>query len=231
MRFFADGVLALCIRTQQNDSNMLDQWYGLFMLSTELDDERLMRLRLERLLCWRESPGRWSSYKHMLSMLILARSQRQRYHWQYAVEATALKLRLDPLAGALNWRTLATDESCHLQDLLKPLPHEALPPSRLDEDKEEERDAHSPSNAPLTSVSSGVSARLGRLMVGDVADLAAHITQDEMEEHEAIALLGLRLTPCQWSILSSLLGSPAALGRGAGGSSGSPTEVGALFAV
>ena len=55
---------------------MLDQWYGLFLLFTELDDERLMRLRLERLLCWRESPERWSSYQHMLPVLILARSQR-----------------------------------------------------------------------------------------------------------------------------------------------------------
>jgi hypothetical protein len=225
MRFFVDGVVALCIRTQQNDRSMLDQWYGLFLLSTELDEERLMRLRLERLLCWRESPERWSSYKHMLPVLILARSQRQRDHWQHAVEVTALKLRLDPLAGALaclapqesasvnpwflNWRTLATDESCHLQDLLKPLPREALPPSlRLDEDEKEERDAQSPSNAPLTSVSSGASARLGRLMVGDLADRATHITQDEMEEHEVIALLGLRLTPCQWSILSLLLAHP-----------------------
>ncbi len=225
MRFFADSAVALCIRTQQNECSTLDQWYGLFLLATELDDERLMRLRLERLLCWRESPERWSSYQHMLPMLILARSQRQRDHWQRAVEATALKLRLDPLAGALaclapkesasvnpwllNWRTLATDESCHLPDLLKPLPREALPPSlRLDEDEEEERDAQSPSNAPHTSVSSGASARLGRLMVGDLADRAAHITQDEMEEHEVIALVGLRLTPCQWSILSLLLAHP-----------------------
>jgi DNA-binding PadR family transcriptional regulator len=62
MRLFADGAVALCIRTQQGESSRLDQWYGLFILSTELDDERLMRLRLERLLCWRESPERWSSY-------------------------------------------------------------------------------------------------------------------------------------------------------------------------
>jgi len=56
LRFFTDGAAALCIRTQQGDGSTLDQWYGLFLLSTELDDERLMRLRLERLLCWRESP-------------------------------------------------------------------------------------------------------------------------------------------------------------------------------
>jgi hypothetical protein len=127
MRFFADGAVALCVRTQQGESSMLDQWFGLVIISTELDDERLMRLRLERLLCWRESPERWSSYQHMLPVFILARSQRQRDHWQRAVEATALKLRLDPLAGALaclplpesahfnpwllNWRTLSTEVS------------------------------------------------------------------------------------------------------------------------
>ena len=100
---------------------MLDQWYGLFILSTELDDERLMRLRLERLLCWRESPERWSSYQHMLPVLILARSQRQRDHWQHAVEATSLKLRLDPLAGAL--ACLPPPESAHYQSLVAQLAH------------------------------------------------------------------------------------------------------------
>jgi len=89
-----------------------------------LDDERVMRHRLERLLCWRESAERWSCYQHMLPVLILARSSRQHDHWQRAVEATALKLRLAPLSGALaclpyveradgnpwvlNWRTLST---------------------------------------------------------------------------------------------------------------------------
>jgi hypothetical protein len=157
MRFFADGMVTWCIRTQQYDGTILDQWYGFFLLTTELDDERLMRLRLERLLCWRECPERWSSYQHMLPVLILARSQRQRDHWQRAVESTALKLRLEPLVGAaaclpipesayanpwlLNWRTLATDESCHLQDLLKPMPRATFPPSLcLEESEEEGRD-------------------------------------------------------------------------------------------
>src|SRR5207244_3492171 len=101
MRFFTDGAVALCVRMPQSESNSLDQWFGLFLLVTEIDDERLMRLRLERLLCWRESPERWSYYQHMLPVLILARSQRQRDHWQRAVEAASLKLRLDPLVGAL----------------------------------------------------------------------------------------------------------------------------------
>jgi hypothetical protein len=74
MRFFADGMLALCIRTQQGERRALEQWYGLILLSTELNDERFMHLRLERLSCWRESPERWSSYQHVLPVLILARS-------------------------------------------------------------------------------------------------------------------------------------------------------------
>ena len=225
MRFFADGVIALCVRTQQSESSMQDQWYGLFMLSTELDDERLMRLRLERLLCWRESTERWPSYQYMLPVLILANSQRQRDHWQRAVEATALKLRLDPLAGALaclplgestsvnpwlfNWRTLSTDESCHIQDLLKPLPSAAFPPSLwLEKDVDEERNAGSSSSTSAATVSSGTPIRHSRLLVGGLAKRAAQVAQDDMEEREVIALLGLRLTPCQCNILRLLLAHP-----------------------
>jgi DNA-binding MarR family transcriptional regulator len=225
MHFFTDGVLALCIRTQQGENNRLDQWYGLFLLTTELDDERLMRLRLERLLCWRESPERWSSYQHMMPVLILARSQRQGDHWQHAVEATALKLHLDPLAGALaclpplesahvnpwllNVRTLATDESYHLQDLLKPLQPAAFPPSLwLEESEEEERDAPLPSNASIATLSSGAPSRPGRFIVGDLANRAAHVAQEDLGDQEVIALLGLRLTPCQWNILRLLLEHP-----------------------
>jgi len=101
MRWFVDGALALNIQAPQVDDTTSERWYGLFLLFTELDDERLMRLRLERLLCWRESPERWSVYQHMPPVLILARSIRQREHWQRAVEVTALKLRVEPLAGAL----------------------------------------------------------------------------------------------------------------------------------
>jgi len=225
MRFFADGAVALCIRTQQSENSVVDKWYGLFILSTELDDERLMCLRIERLLCWRESPERWSSYQHMLPVLILARSQRQRDHWQRAAEATSLKLRLDPLAGALaclpppesahmnpwllNWRTLTTEVSSHLQDLLKPLTRATFPPSLcLEEGEEEERDARLPSNASIATISSGAPARLGRFIVGDLANRAAHVAQEDLEEQEGIALLGLRLTPCQWNILRLMLAHP-----------------------
>ena len=160
----------------------------------------------------------------MLPVLILARSQRQRDHWQHAVEATSLKLRLDPLAGALaclpppeidrfnpwllNWRTLSTVVSCHLQDLLRPLPHTALPPSLLLEEGEEELDVRSMSNISVASISSGTTFRYVRLVAGDLEGRAAHITQEDLEEQEVIALLELRLTPCQWNILRMLLAHP-----------------------
>jgi len=158
-------------------------------------------------------------------VLILAGSPRQRDHWQHAAEAAVLKLRLEPLAGALaclpaperahinlwmlTWHTLSTTVSCHLQDLLRPLPRATFPPwLRLEEGEEEARDARSQPNASVTTVSSGTPTRLGCSIVGDLAKRTAHITQDELEEQEVIALLGLRLTSCQWGILRLLLAHP-----------------------
>ena len=226
MRFFAEGGAALCMQTRQHESRVQDQWYGLLLLSTDLVDERLMRLHLERLLCWRESPERWSCYQHMLPVLILARSLRQRDHWQSAVKASALSLRLYPLIGALvcvpptedtqvnpwmlNWRTLTTGLSCHLQDVLKPLPREAFPSTLPLEESEYEQEHHErlPSNdAPLV-VTSGASARLSRLIVGELTKRAAQATTAGLEEREVVSLLGLRLTPCQWSIVRQLLAHP-----------------------
>jgi hypothetical protein len=66
------------------------------LLCTELDDERVMRLCLERLLCWRETPERWSTYQHMLPILILATSLRQHEHWQNAVETSPSNCALIP---------------------------------------------------------------------------------------------------------------------------------------
>ena len=57
-------------------------------------------------------------------------------------------------------------------------------------------------------VSSGTSSRYSLFVGGDLEGRAAHITQEDLEEKEVIALLGLRLTPCQWSILHLLLAHP-----------------------
>ena len=200
MGFFADGLVALCVRTQQNDESMLDRWYGLFLLSTELHDERLMRLRLERLLCWRESPERRSSYQRMLPVLILAGVPRQCEHWQRTVEASTLKSRLDPLAGALaclppqesgrvnpwllNWRTLSTDHPCHLQELLGSVPPAVFLPSLgIVESEDEKLGSRSHANASgITACCAGTTIRLRRLVVGNLAKRASRITRDGLHQ-------------------------------------------------
>jgi hypothetical protein len=222
VRLFVDGAVALCIRAAQRDGTILDRWYGLVLLFTELDDERLMRLRLERLLCWRESPERWSSYQHMLPVLILANSPRQGEHWLHAVEASALKLRLDPLRGALAclpelesahenpwrlpWHTFSTNHPCRLGDLLRAVPPEVFSPFLVvDEGEAETQQARELPNTSGVSVSS---ERPSRLVVGNLARRAAAITQHDLEEREVISLLGLRLTPCHWSIIHLLQAHP-----------------------
>src|SRR5258708_22445324 len=138
----------------------------------------------------------------MLPVLILAGSQRQGDHWQRAVEIAALKLRVDPLAGALvclptpesthvdpwllKWRALATGESCHLQDLLKPLPHAAFPPLLwLDGGEEAPVGTRSRSHATDVPALAGTSTRFGRLIEGNLANRAARITQRELADISA----------------------------------------------
>ena len=219
---FVDGAVALCIRALQSDGNTLDQWYGMLLLFTELDDERLMHLRLERLLCWRESPERWSFYQHMLPVLILARSIRQAEHWQHAVSTAALKLRLDLLKGALAclaalegvpmnpwrlpWRTLSANRPCHLVDLLRAVPAAVFPPF-LDVGEGEEH-SHQALVLPHASGTSGFSERPTRLVVGNLARRAATLPIGDLEERASIALLGLRLTSCHWRIVRLLLAHP-----------------------
>ena len=101
MRLVVDGAVVLCVETLTGDGNREERWYGLFVLATHLEDERVMRVRLERLLCWRECAERWGQYQHMLPVLILAHSPRQGDHWQRAMEQAAQQVRVTPLVGAL----------------------------------------------------------------------------------------------------------------------------------
>lgn len=224
LRLFVDAAIALYLRTPQEDGKMLDQWFGLCLLFTDLDDERLMRLRLERLHSFREAPERWAYYQQMMPVLILARSARQREHWQRAADIAALKLRLEPLNGAtavlvdpahaalnpwrLGWRTLATEASCHLQALLSSLPRAALLPELRVEAEQDENDSDSQQEATPASMSAQTSGRVRRIMVGNLGRRAAHIMQGAQDERTMVALLGVRLTPRQWSILHLLLVHP-----------------------
>src|SRR5256885_812815 len=159
----------------------------------------------------------------MLPVLILAASLRRPEHWQHAVETSALKLHLDPLRGALAclpelerahenlwrlpWRTLSTNHLCHLRDLLRRVPPAVFPPFlNVEEDEEEQQLVRA---LPDASGASGSSEKPDRLVVGDLARRVATITQHDLEEREGIALLGVRLTSCQWSILRLVLAQAA----------------------
>jgi Replication-relaxation len=229
VRLVVDGAVALCIEAQQTDGQtggrLSRHWYGLLLLTTGLEDERLMRLRLERLLCWRESPERWSQYQHMLPVLILAHSPRQGDHWQRAMEQSAQKWRLAPLTGAiacvpagesqprnpwlLNWRTLATDTCCHLQDVLQPVPESALPPVlRAGEEEAEAGDGRISWKTGPSGSSTSLPVRLSRIIVGNLTGRTEAFTGNGQDQQETLAWLVLRLTPCQWRILSLLLAHP-----------------------
>jgi hypothetical protein len=158
----------------------------------------------------------------MLPVLILATSPRQAEHWQHAIATSALKLRLDPLSGAiacisqqdcayvnpwrLAWRSLSTNQSCHLADSLRAVPPEVFTSFlNIEEGEEEMQQAGAPSNSSGASRSSG---RLTHLVAGNLVHRAATLTSRVLEEREVIALLGLRLTPGHWSIMRLLLAHP-----------------------
>ncbi|HVB23418.1 MAG TPA: replication-relaxation family protein [Ktedonobacteraceae bacterium] len=224
MRLTGEGAVALCLRTPDADGRLSASWYGLVVLSTDLEDERLLQLRLERLLCWRESPERWPVYQSMLPVLVLVHSSRQREHWQRAMERAVQKWRLAPLVGAiacvplaeshafnpwrLSWQTLATGASCCLHDLLQPVPETALPAALRADDATASNVEHilhasSPPASPLA-----LPARLSRMLPGKLAGHAVPPVQDGLDEREWVALLAMRVTPSQWQILSLLLAHP-----------------------
>jgi hypothetical protein len=138
-----DGVLALCLRYDPAYPSEEPQevWYTLLLLRSLLDDTRLLRQRLDRLLCWRESAERWPTYSQMPPVLILATTPRQTERWHLVSEQLAEARCLDPLRGAiacfpaeeanapwrLAWRTLDTNRPCHPQDLLVPQSHPGIP--------------------------------------------------------------------------------------------------------
>ncbi len=237
-RLLVDGAVALCVKTPVGDENWDEQWYGVLLLSTPLEDERVLRMRLERLLCWRECPERWKSYQHMLPVLVLARSLRQRDHWQRAMAQAAQQVGVVPLLGAigsfpekeqscnpwlLNWRTLATESGCHLRDMLQPVQETALPPALRPENDMMSREGEAitprPRNASTCSAPAiaFVSTRLHRLITHSGAGHpVAHPPQkqhgqgkqDEVDRRETLAWLTWQLTPGAWQIIYLLLAHP-----------------------
>lgn len=226
MRFTVDGAVRLSVRVPLPEHRSREQEYGLLLLHTPLNDRRLMHLRLERLLYWRESPERWSHYQYMPPVLILATSERQGECWHQCAEEVALRLKLEPLLGAvtcvpmpafqgenpwlLPWRTLSTQTSCHLQDLLRPSPLPSIPGLlSLEEEEQTPVEVHTTSET-TPAVSSTVATRVRTIIPMNLVQRAVPIqrTNANVSEHETMALLGLRLTARLWKLLFLLLDHP-----------------------
>jgi hypothetical protein len=142
LRVHVEGVLALGVRDASTDAEATEAWYTLLVLHCPIDDLPLMRLRLDRLLRWRESPERTAVYSQMPPILILATSERQAEWWQQATRQVVARLHVDlPLGaitslprgnvpGAHGWqapsRRMGTREVCQVQDLLHPWPAPAV---------------------------------------------------------------------------------------------------------
>lgn len=150
VRVRADGVLAFCVRfdAMVQAHSEREGWVTLLLLHVPLDDRRLMQIRLDRLLRWRESAERSRVYRQMPPVLILATTERQAEWWHQAAVQVADRLRVDRLTGAiacparspealangwrLSWSRLATKEGCHLQELLHAFPQPGVPELRAE---------------------------------------------------------------------------------------------------
>jgi hypothetical protein len=147
-----EGALALCLRflpaeryLAKEDSQVqaTEHWFTLFLLHCPLDEIRLIRMRLDRLLRWRESAERTAVYSQMPPLLVLATNERQAEWWHQAAVQVATRLRVNVPLGALAclpntpealenpwhlaFRRLGTKEFCHAQEVLHPLRVSAVP--------------------------------------------------------------------------------------------------------
>ncbi len=143
LRFQVEGALALCLRFAEDHASAVEAWYTLFVLYCPIDEVRLMRVRLDRLLRWRESAERTAVYSQMPPILILATTERQAEWWQQATRQAASQLRVDLPLGAMTclpsgeepvpnlwhatFRRLGTGEVCHLHELFHPWSAPAVP--------------------------------------------------------------------------------------------------------
>jgi predicted transcriptional regulator len=152
----ASGGLVLQVRpTTTQGEAAPDRWYSLFMvLDNGIGSVDLITEQIRGLLSYRESPGRWSgehSYYHAFpTILVVATTAHRKEHWVRKAREVAAHMQADPLEGMITsleeierqenlaqfpwllpWRSLSDHTPCHLQDLLDPMPQEAIPPGLL----------------------------------------------------------------------------------------------------
>ena len=150
------GGLVLQVRSHTTQGEQApDRWYSLFiLLDNGIGSVDLITERLRGLLFYRESPERWggehSSYHAFPAILVLATTAHRKEHWVRKAREVAMSMQAAPLEGAITsleemerqenraqfpwllpWRRLSNNTACHLQDLLEPMPQEAIPPGLL----------------------------------------------------------------------------------------------------
>ncbi len=231
IRCTADAALLLRARpaTARGRVGAQEQWYCLLLLlDPGVSDTNLLRQRLKHLLCFRECAERWPVYQHFPPVLVLTSSSRQREHWQRCAGEAALQLQVAPLVGAITyrpverdagssnpwrlaWKTLSTTVPCRLQDLLLPLPAEAVLPGLLNQPMAETSEA-----VPQEDASCSPPRRLSRIISGHFMERASSVEQVKIEnagrsnweERETLAFLGLRMDRRHLELLDLLLTHP-----------------------
>jgi predicted transcriptional regulator len=215
MRYAADAAVLFRVRPQtEHGTNSQEQWYSLFMLlDAQIADARLLKQRLQRLLCYRESAERWPVYQHFPPVLVLVSTSHRMEHWQRCAMEAATALHVAPLSGIVTyvpdssqsapvnpwrfaWKHLSTHVSCKLQHLLHPLPLEAIPPGLWGHQSTDtlQRNA-TPTHDPNTP--SSPTSKRSKIIVGNYMDRAQaphkDQTGDSRDEGKSMALLGLYL--------------------------------------
>ena len=180
-----------------------ESFYSAFiLLDTGLvgnHDERIVRERLTRLLCYRECEARLSYHRFFPPVLVVVQTPRQREVWQRCASEAAAQLRLHPLSGAvvylaretapesawpLPWSDLVTRASCRLEGLFLPMPRAALPPRTMIQPPDAQQNTASGGRQTLT-------------LKGNFTARAKAVTAEPCQgpaEREAVSLLGIRLS-------------------------------------
>lgn len=225
-RIRVDGALALCVRFP---ASLQEEWQTFLLLYCPLDDGRLLRTRLDRLIRWRESAERWPVYSQMPPVLILATTPRQAEWWQLACAQVAARLKVDGPVGAvaslpedhrignawrLAWRTLGTNLSCHIQDLVLARSEPALPelvetPApwvAAWQDRSASQGRSGPSYVGKRSYELAAKAKKATDLATGCRNKASPSASSVHEPDDR--LLSLWLTPRQWDILALCLNHP-----------------------
>lgn len=233
LRLRVEGALAWCLRFTSvgpqpeslDHAPLAEGWYTLLFLHCPIDEIRLIRTRLDRLLRWRESAERTAIYSHMPPLLVLATTERQAEWWHQAAEQVAARLHVNRPLGVLTclpqsaeawangwhlpWRRLGTKEPCHLQEILQPLPAPAVPellPSLGSSAEDLRFVAQHKENKPLLLLSSRTRRSSYALTqvrtTGKIPPASAgRLNKEDTAPTHEYRLASVHLTPRHWEML------------------------------